>query len=63
MTESIFVGLNSRALQSLFFEQSFQAIGQKKNEAILLARYDVMSAHLEKKLKYIPTFFTSARMT
>ena len=49
-------GLHLRALRSLFFEQSFHAIGQKKNEAILLARSDVMSARLEKKLKYIQLF-------
>ena len=56
-------GLHLRALQTLFFEQSFHAIGQKKNEAILLARSDVMSARLEKKLKYTQLFFPSVHMT
>ena len=55
-------GLNLRALRSLFSEQSFHAIGQKKNEAILLAWSYVMSARLEKKLKYIQLFFQK-RMT
>ena len=33
--------LHLRALRSHFFEQSFHAIGQKKNEAIPLERSDV----------------------
>ena len=41
-------GLNLRALRSLFSEQSFHAIGQKKNEAILLARSDVWARALKK---------------
>ena len=37
-------GLHLRALRSLFFKQKFHAIGQKKNEAIPLARSDVTIA-------------------
>ena len=54
--ESLKAGLHLRALRSLFFEQSFHAIGQEKNEAILLAWSDVTIARLKKKLKYIQLF-------
>ena len=42
------------ALRLHFFEQSFRAIGQKKNEAILLARSDVT---VEKKVEMQSAFF------
>ena len=41
-----------------FFEQNFHIIDQKENEAILLARSDVMSARLEKKVEMRAIFFS-----
>ena len=57
---SLKAGLHLRALRSLFFDQSFHAIGREKNEVIPLVWSNVMSAGLEKKLKYIQFFFQAS---
>ena len=52
------IGERTDVKAGLHFEQNFHNIGQKKNEAIQLARSDVT---VKKKLQMYSTFFSSAR--